>query len=247
MSLDDRLRRGLPGLASGVDPDPDEALGRVTAAGRRRRAIRRVAAGVIVAVVLAAGGLVVPRLIQAAGTERPSRFAGEPATEPTGQPSVDPERTPPVPGDRSRIVMPGRCAGEVGFRPGYLPAGFDPEPVPGRAPGAPPGEDGQGVVHWTDGQRSIELRRPGMLFVELAQGEDAPTITVLGEDTSSFGPVAPNYENPEDEDHMVQFRYPPDAPPINDHTKDCAFFSLNEYGLGLEELIQVAEGLRPGR
>lgn len=234
MSLDDRLRRGLSGLASGVDPDADEALSRVVSAGRRRRVVRRLAVAATAAAVLVAGGLVVPRLIQAVGPERSGGFAGDPS--PTGKPKRE---------ATLGLAIGGRCPGQVAFEPTYLPAGFYGDPISGPAPGAPPAEEGQGVVHWSDGERSVEIRRPGMLFVELAQADDAPTITVLGEETSSFGPVAPNYEDPQAQEYMVQFRYPADAPPVDDHSKDCAFFSLNEYGVGLQELIRVAEGLAP--
>lgn len=248
MPLDDRLRRGLPGLASGVEPDPEEALNRVLAAGRRRRALRWVAAGATAAVVLAVAGVAVPRLMQVASPERPSGFAGKPSPDPSAELSADPTAEPTEPtAEGSRLEIRGRCAGHVGFRPTYLPDGFSPSPVDGPAPGAPPADDGQGVVHWTDGERAIEIRRPGMLFVELAQEEGAPTITVLGQETADYGPLAPNYEEgPAGEDFVVQFRYPADSEPSGDPSKDCSFYSITEYGLDEAELIKVAEGLEPG-
>jgi hypothetical protein len=129
----------------------------------------------------------------------------------------------------------------VAFSPGYLPDGFSSEPQPGPAPGAPPAEDGQVVFHWTDGERSVEARTPGTLFAELAQEDDAPTITVLGRETADFGPIAPMTE-----DYIVQFVYNPDGLPDRvSGPAECGLWSLNEYGLSLDELIRVAEGLAP--
>lgn len=85
-----------------------------------------------------------------------------------------------------------------------------------------------------------------MLFVELAQEDGGPTITVLGQETADFGPVAPNYEEgPAGEDFMVQFHFPAGASTGGDPSEDSAFHSVNEYGLGLDELIRVAEGREP--
>ena len=39
MSLDDRLRRGLPPLAAEADPDVEPALHRAVSRGRRRRTL----------------------------------------------------------------------------------------------------------------------------------------------------------------------------------------------------------------
>jgi hypothetical protein len=83
--------------------------------------------------------------------------------------------------------------------------------------------------------RAIEVRRPGTLFAELAQGDGAPTIHVLGQDTASFGPI-----NPGGDEYIVFITYPVRAEPDD----RCAWFSLNEYGVPLRELKKVAEGLR---
>ena len=79
------------------------------------------------------------------------------------------------------------------------------------------------------------MRRPGTLFAELAQGDDAPTIRVLGEDTASFGPI-----NPGGDEFMVFITHPREAGPED----RCAWFSLNEVRVSLAELKEVAEGLR---
>ena len=269
MSIDDRLRRGLSGLVSGVDPDPDDVLDRVVAVGRRRRMVRRAAAGAAVVAIVAAAGIALPRALDAV-SERPTGFGRDP-----GQGRVEPDP------DQGYVVFdmmgthgleedfrngrpidmrahgPGiRCTDWVGFYPTYLPAGLVDEQVLGQGPPtggpllgrpvvAPPLEKGQVAVTWTDGERFIEIRRPGMLFAELAQEEGAPTVTVLGQETSDYGPVAPNYEEgPEGEDFMVQFRYPADSEPTEDPSTDCALFSVTEYGLDQDELIRFAEGLR---
>ena len=269
MPLDDRLRQGLPGLVSGVEPDPDDALDRVLAAGRRRRMVRRIAAGAAAAAVVTAGAIAVPRVI-GSFAERPTGFGRDP-----GQGRVEPDPDQgyvvfDVMGTHShetdyrndrpidiRAEGPGiRCTDWFGFYPTYLPAGLVDDQVLGQGPPtggpllgrpvvAPPLEKGQVALSWTDGERFIEIRRPGMLFAELAQEEGAPTVTVLGQETADYGPLAPNYEQgPAGEDFMIQFRYPADSQPAEDPSTDCAFFSVTEYGLDQEELIRFAEGLR---
>jgi hypothetical protein len=117
-----------------------------------------------------------------------------------------------------------------------MPEGFSEHVVSGPAPGAPPAEPGQSVVHYTDGGgRAFEIRRPGTLFVELAQGDDAPTIDVLGRETSSFGPIEPGGDS-----YIVQFIYRPAGEFIR---RGCELFSINEYGLALGELLKIAEGI----
>jgi len=134
------------------------------------------------------------------------------------------------------------CPQDVPFAPSYLPEGFDNDPEVGPAPGAPPPEEpgdrpGQVVIYYTDGRtRSVEVRRPGTLYVELALADDAPTITVLGDQVNDVYPVSPGGT-----DLIVQFRYPATAP-SNDA---CSLWSLNEYGLGPDELRKIAEGLIP--
>ena len=95
------------------------------------------------------------------------------------------------------------------------------------------------IVHWTDGERYIEARNPGTLFAELAQEDDAPTITVLGEETSMFGPIVPM-----ETDYIVQFTHDPGGLPEIEGIAGCELWSLNEYGLSLDKLKKVAEGLR---
>lgn len=91
------------------------------------------------------------------------------------------------------------------------------------------------IVHYRGpDDRAIEIRRPGTLFVELAQRSDAPTITVIGAETSGFAPIGPGGH-----DFIVQFRYPPGTGPH----QWCSYYSLNEYGVSLEELKKIAEGL----
>ncbi|MGH2723893.1 MAG: hypothetical protein ACRDI0_06440 [Actinomycetota bacterium] len=246
MSLDDRLRDGLPRLAADADPEVDPSLRRVVSGGRRRRTLYRVGAGMAAAAVIAAAAVGVPRALEAVRGERPPVGFGSPsAPSPTPEETATAELTPsPVGG--SSVVLTGACPGPLGFEPSHLPEGFSEDPVPGPAPQSIyPAEDGQGVVHWTDGERSFEIRRPGMLFVEIVQEEGGPTITVLGRETADFGPVVPNYEEgPAGEDFMVQFRHP-NRGATSDPTKDCTFHSVNEYGLGLDELTRVAEGLTP--
>jgi hypothetical protein len=52
--------------------------------------------------------------------------------------------------------------------------------VLGPAPGSLPGEEGQFVVHWTDGDRAFEIRHPGTFFVEITGGDGQRMIEVLG-------------------------------------------------------------------
>lgn len=220
MSLDDRLKRGLPRLAAETDPDVEPALKRVVSGGRRRKMMYRVGAALAAAAVVAGALLASPLVLDALDREPTARPGGAPS--PTGEPG---------PGGGAS-VEPLRCSDEVPFRPGYLPQGFSDEMQLGPAPGAPPPEKGQWVVHWTDGQdNSFEARHPGTLFVELAQEDTAPTITVLGRETADFGPVVPM-----EEDYIVQFTIGPKG-------DKCSLWSLNEYGLSLDELIKVAEGL----
>jgi hypothetical protein len=139
------------------------------------------------------------------------------------------------------------CDEAFPFEPTFLPKGFTSEVFPGPFPGGRPGEDfsssgtqngeSQVIVHYRgSGSRAIEMRRPGTLFSELAQGNDAPTIEMLGTQTSGFAPIAPGGD-----DCIVQFTYPAGAAPDD----WCATYSLNEYGVSLEELKRVAEDLRP--
>jgi hypothetical protein len=131
-----------------------------------------------------------------------------------------------------------RCPSGAQFEPTYLPDGFSRAVLPGPArEGRPYDRDGQVVVHYRGpGGRAIEIRRPGTSFTELARSGDAPTIEVLGAETTGFGPIEPGGD-----DFIVQFTYPTGAP----STDHCAIYSLNEKGLSLEELKRVAEGLRP--
>jgi hypothetical protein len=132
-----------------------------------------------------------------------------------------------------------RCPTDLPFEPTYLPDGFSRAVVPGPSgQGRPYERDGQVIVHYRgSGSRAIEIRRPGTFFTELAQRNDAPTIEVLGTETSGFAPIEPGGD-----DFIVQFTYPTDEP----STDHCAIYSLNEYGVPLEELKRVAEGLRLG-
>jgi hypothetical protein len=142
----------------------------------------------------------------------------------------------------SSSAEPASCPQDVPFAPSYLPEGFDEDPEFGPASGAPPPEEpgdrpGQVVIHYTDGTaRSVEVRRPGTLYVELALADDAPTITVLGAQVNDVYPVSPGGS-----DLIVQFRYP-----LTVASSDaCALWSLNGYGLGPGELRKIAEGLVP--
>ena len=131
------------------------------------------------------------------------------------------------------------------FAPSYLPKGFRREEFRGPFPGGRPPDDlsslgregDQVIVHYRGSrQRAIEIRRPGTLFSELAQADDAPTITVLGSKTTGFAPIEPGGD-----DFIVQFSFPADRGP----ERWCATYSLNEYGVSLDQLKRVAEGLRP--
>jgi hypothetical protein len=130
-----------------------------------------------------------------------------------------------------------RCDDEIPFEPTYLPAGFDRNPKPGPAPGGRPYDDRDQVILHFRGEKAhaIEVRRPGTLFTELALGDDAPTIRVLGHDTASFGPISPHGH-----DFMVFITHPNRAEP----GEQCATFSLNGVGVSLGELKRVAEELR---
>lgn len=152
------------------------------------------------------------------------------------------QRPPPLLG---RVPSP-RCDADIPFEPTYLPDGFGHELFAGRFPGGRPLDDPrstggkrhqeQVVVHYRGaGDRAIEIRRPGTIFTELAQRSDAPTIEVLGTETSGFAPIGPGGNR-----FIVSFRYPPGAGPH----QWCLLYSLNEYGVSLAELTKVAEGLR---
>ena len=142
-----------------------------------------------------------------------------------------------------------RCSEDIPFEPTYLPDGFRHEVRKGAFPGGRPPDDQsstggkpheeQVIVHYrSSDSRAIEIRRPGTHFTELAQGNDAPTIEVLGNETSGFAPIQPGGD-----DYIVQFTYP-NAPNSRSHNW-CSVYSLNEYGVSLAELKKVAEGLRP--
>lgn len=128
------------------------------------------------------------------------------------------------------------CNEEIPFDATYLPTGFEHDLVPGPAPrGRPPDRKGQVIFHFIgSNERAIEIRRPGTLFAELALGDDAPTIHVLGSDTPNFGPI-----NPGGDEFIVFITYPNNVDPED----QCAWFSLNEVGVSLAELKKVAEGL----
>ena len=57
---------------------------------------------------------------------------------------------------------------------------------------------------------------------------------MLGIETSGFAPIGPGGD-----DFIVQFSYPRGRKPHD----WCALYSLNEYGVSLDELKNVAEGL----
>jgi hypothetical protein len=136
-----------------------------------------------------------------------------------------------------RIRSSDRCPAIFPFEPRYLPAGFRSRASVGagkaRFPDRPPE-----VIHTYRGGRGtkVEIHRPGTLFTELAQGDDAPTLDVLGFETTGFGPIQPGGD-----DFIVWFQHPPVAGPH----QWCKTYSLNEYGVSLEELKRVAEGLEP--
>jgi hypothetical protein len=235
MSLDDRLKRGLPRLAAETDPDVEPALQRVVSGGRRRKMMYRAGMALGAAAVVAVVAFATPRVLDALEADAPIKPGATPNRTPTATKSPMPDQTasPVQTGEGGVILVQGDfdCGGDVPFFPGYLPDGFSDEPIPGPAPGAPPWEEGQLVVHWTDGERAFEVRNPGTLFVEIAQEDDAPTITVLGRETADFGPIVPM-----EEDYIVQFT-------LGSKGDDCSLWSLNEYGLSLGELKRVAEGL----
>ena len=217
MGGDDRIRTALE-RAAPERPGTGDVFERVAARKARRRAVRRLRGPALVVAVLAAtagGYVLLGRVFGSAEGVRPGTSSPFSPSSPAGD---------------------LRCPGTVPFEPGYLPQGFHPEPVSGPAPGAPPAEEGQMVFHYTDGLRSVEVRRPGTLFLELAQEDQAPTIRVLGARTASFGPVEPGGDR-----YIVQFVQPKGAS-FDDR---CALYSLDEHGLELEELLRVAEGLRP--
>lgn len=139
-----------------------------------------------------------------------------------------------------------RCDEDIPFEPTYLPEGFGHEVFKGRFPGGRQFDDPrstggkrhqeQVVVHYRgSGGRAIEIRRPGTIFTELAQRDDAPTIEVLGTETTGFAPISPGGD-----EFIVSFRYPGAAKPH----QWCSLYSLNEYGVPLSGLKKVAEGLR---
>ena len=145
-----------------------------------------------------------------------------------------------------REVSVPRCSEGIPFEPTYLPEGFGHEVFESRFPGGRPLDDQrstggkrheeQVVVHYRgSGGRAIEIRRPGTIFTELAQRSDAPRIEVLGAETTGFAPIQPGGNK-----FIVSFRYPPGAGPH----QWCSLYSLNEYGVSLSELKQVAESLR---
>lgn len=115
-------------------------------------------------------------------------------------------------------------------------------PFPGRRPpddlsslGRGWGRKDQVIVHHRGSDsRAIEIRRPGTLFTELAQRDEASTIEVLGSETSGFAPIEPGGD-----DFIVQFSHPGTRRPHD----WCALYSLNGYGVSLDELKRVAEGL----
>lgn len=142
-----------------------------------------------------------------------------------------------TPTDARSPIQTARCDESIPFEPTYLPEGFTKEPFNGPADRArPPDTRGQVIVHYRGpGSTAVEIRRPGTLFTELAQADDAPTINVLGSETSAFGPIEPFGS-----DFIVSFTLPLES----SSEDDCALYSLNEYGVPLAELMRVAKGLR---
>lgn len=156
----------------------------------------------------------------------------------------EPEERPEAIGPKKAPVP--RCGQDIPFKPTYLPEGFGHERFAGPFPGGRPRDDPrstggkryqqQVVVHYRgSGGRAIEIRRPGTLFSELAQRDDAPTIEVLGTETAGFAPIAPRGD-----EFIVQFRYPAGVGPRQWRSQ----YSVNEYRVSLAELKKVAEGLR---
>ena len=232
MSLDDRLREGLPRVAAGVEPEVDDALRHVVSAGGRRRNLFR--AGMVAAALAvgAAGFVAIPPMIDALRTDEPRvRIGGPPNEEPTASPS-----TPPA--------ASYRCGDNLPLHPTYLPEGFDPEPVMGPTAGSLPVEKGQFVVHWTDGERAFEIRHPGTFYVEITGETGQRMIEVLGYETIPPAPVVPM-----ETDYIVQFMYRPQAEgeAVADlGQRDCDLWSIDEYGLSPAELERVAVGLAEG-
>ncbi len=237
MSLDDRLREGLPRVAAGVEPEVDGALREVVTAGRRRRNAHRAGIAVAALAVLGAGIVAIPPALDLFAPEEPGRQLGgspEPSVIPTESPPESP--TPPA--------ASYRCGDDLPLRPTYLPEGFDAEPVPGPAPGALPAEEGQFVAHWTDGHRAFEIRHPGTLYAEITGEDGQRMIEVLGYETIPPAPVVPM-----ETDYIVQFMYRPQAmgeavPDLGQ--RDCDLWSVNEYGLSPADLERVAVGLAEG-
>lgn len=161
--------------------------------------------------------------------------------------AANPSSPSPRKGVVSQEASVPRCSEAIPFEPTYLPDGFGHELYKGMFPagrppedqssiGGRPGEE-QVIVHYRGSDsRAIEIRRPGTLFTELAQGNDTPTIEVLGMETSGFAPIEPGGD-----EFIVQFHYPPGARPHD----WCSWYSLNGYGLSLAELKRVARGLMP--
>jgi hypothetical protein len=228
MSLDDRLRAGLSRVAAGLEPEVDGALRDVVVAGRRRRNLYRAGIAVAVAAVVAAGVVAVPRIVDALRAEGPAPLPGGPApTDLTSPPAAA-----------------YRCGDGLPLHPTYLPEGFGSQPVPGPAPGGFPAEEGQFVVHWTDGERSFEIRHPGTLFAEIGGETGQRMIEVLGHETIPPAPIVPM-----ETDYIVQFMYRPQAAgeSVTDlGERDCDLWSINEYGLSPAELERVATGLEEG-
>ena len=54
-----------------------------------------------------------------------------------------------------------------------------------------------------------------------------------------FGPIVPM-----ETDYIVQFTHDPGGLPEIEGIAGCELWSLNEYGLSLDKLKKVAEGLR---
>jgi hypothetical protein len=132
------------------------------------------------------------------------------------------------PGGTGPSTMEGRtaCPGDIPFLPSYLPQGFGREPVEGPAPGAPPAQAGQTVIHFRGEGGSIEIRRPATPVLEA--GEEAPALPPLGRETAEAA----------DEGRAVHFR-----DPVAELGDPCATYSVQAYGVGREELATVAERL----
>ncbi len=144
----------------------------------------------------------------------------------------------PSPTDSGKPSVKSACEPDIPFEVTYLPDGFSKHVFAGQVQESRRRDrDGQVIFHLRGrDSRAIEIRRPGTEFSELAQGDDAPTIEVLGTETAGFAPISPGSD-----DFIVQFTYPPDARSTN----HCAIYSLNEYVVSLQQLKRVAQGLRP--